>query len=105
MSQTWSCRFRVANVCLNLCRKKLEQYGPSEHLFPCFETHCPQFSFAWKAMRLSLNSCRLSGRPDSLGKTRPSGFGFFDALYFLRPAINESGTGTSRSSLFLGLNP
>src|SRR6266852_7029132 len=105
MSHTWSCRFRVANVCRNLWRKKFEQYGPSVHLLPCFDTHCPQFNFAWNAMRLSLNSLRLSARPDSFGKTKLSAFGFFDPLYFLRAAISDAGTGTSRSSLFLGLNP
>src|SRR5260370_41901024 len=96
---------RVASVWRNLWRKKFEQYGPSLHLLPCFDTHCPQFSFAWKAMRFSLNSCRLSGRHDSFGNTNASGFSFLEPLYFLSAAINDSGTGTSRSSLFLGLNP
>jgi hypothetical protein len=107
----------IADVILEIARGKCvpefvqkeiravrEQYGPSKHLFPCFETHCRQFIFAWKAMRFSLNSWRLSGRPDSFGKTNASAFGFFDPLYFLSAAISDSGTGTSRSSLFLGLN-
>ena len=47
----------------------------------------------------------LSGLPDSFGNTRASAFSFFEPLYFLSAEMSDAGTGTSRSSLFLGLNP
>ena len=94
----------VAKVC-GLWRKKCRQYGPSAHLFPCLVTHCPQFNSARSATRLTIMSFSLSGLPFELGKTSCEGSPLRRSRSFRNCSISALGSGTERSSKFLGPNP
>src|SRR5215471_9617804 len=99
-------RFVVAKVWRNLWRYHLLQCGPSEHLFPCLDSQWPQLRFPRRTILFNLFSNFLSGLPWLVGKIRSLGLGpVCRALYSLRAAINNEGTGISRSSLSLGLKP